>query len=254
MLDESFAAGTSPVHRMDPRARVLLATAFSILLALAEGWATLTAALGFAIGLVLLARLPLRATIRRLVPLWIFLVLLWLVLPLTHEGAAAAQLGPLTFTRPGILLCARITLKSNAILLALTAWVATMDLATLGHCLHRLRAPDKLVHLMLMTYRYIFVIEAEYRRLVRAARVRGFRPKTNIHTYRTYAYLLGMLFVLASARAERVHQAMRCRGFTGRFHSLHRFETTRMDWVGSAVTLLLMIGLVVLEWKTELPL
>ena len=29
-----------------------------------------------------------------------------------------------------------------------------------------------------------------------------------------------VLFVRASLRAKRVHQAMQCRGFTGRFHAL----------------------------------
>ena len=95
-----------------------------------------------------------------------------------------------------------------------------MSVATLGHTLARLRLPQKLIVLLLLTYRYVFVLDQEYQRLKRAADIRGFRPGTNLHSYRTYAYLVGMLLVRASARARRVYLAMCCRGFNGRFHTL----------------------------------
>jgi cobalt/nickel transport system permease protein len=81
----------------------------------------------------------------------------------------------------------------------------------------------------LMTYRYIFVLEQESQRLIRAAKIRGFTPGTSLHAYKTYAYLVGMLFVKASERAERVYRAMKCRGFNGRFHCLHAFGFTGSD-------------------------
>lgn len=253
MIAEPFAIGDSMIHRMDPRLRVLLAAAFSFIAALSKGFPALSTALVFSVLLVLTARLDLKRLIRRLLPLWGFLLLLWLVLPLTSEGETVARIGPLSAAREGLELSAQITLKSHAILLAFTAWVATMSFVTLGHTLNRLRAPEKLVHLLLLTYRYIFVLEGEYERLLRAARVRGFRPGTNLHTYRTYAYLIGMLFLRAADRAQRVHRAMRCRGFQGKFHSLYRFRATRPDWIGAMMMTGVMIGLIYLEWKTHNP-
>ena len=102
-----------------------------------------------------------------------------------------------------------------------------MPLATLGYALNRLRVPDKIVHLLLMTYRYVFVLEQEYQRLMRAVKIRGFQPATNLHTYRTYAYVVGMLFVRAAERAERVQQAMLCRGFKRKFYCLQEFKADR---------------------------
>ncbi len=66
---------------------------------------------------------------------------------------------------------------------------------------------------------------------MRAVKIRNFRPATNLHTYRTYAYLVGMLFVHASERARRVHLAMKCRGFEGRFYSLDHFSPTPWNYV-----------------------
>jgi cobalt/nickel transport system permease protein len=100
-----------------------------------------------------------------------------------------------------------------------------------------------------MSYRYIFVIEQEYQRLIRAAKIRGFRPKTDLHTYRTYAYIVGMLLVRAASRAQRVYQAMLCRGFNGRFFSLYRYRVGPDSWIFSTVMTIVIIGLAILEWS-----
>jgi cobalt/nickel transport system permease protein len=133
-------------------------------------------------------------------------------------------------------------------MVAFMALVATMTVDTLGHSLNRLRLPDKMVHLLLITYRYLFVIEQEYQRLVRAMKIRNFHPKTNLHSYRTYAYLVGMLFVRASERARRVHSAMVCRGFNGRFISLREFPPHPRNLVFCLCAAVALIFLVTLEW------
>jgi cobalt/nickel transport system permease protein len=151
-------------------------------------------------------------------------------------------------TRPGVMLSAQITLKTIALMLAFMALVATMTVDTLGHSLNRLRLPDKMIHMLLITYRYLFVLEQEYQRLVRAMKIRNFHPKTNLHSYRTYAYLVGMLFVRASERARRVHSAMICRGFSGRFFSLREFEPHRVNPVFCLGTVSSLLLLSILEW------
>lgn len=251
MITEGFAIGASPVHRIDPRLRVVFAAVFSCVAAVGHRFEALFICLALAAALSGLARLELRQVVRRLMVVNGLILFLWAVLPFTTEGAEVMSIGPAAVTKEGLLLSARITLKSNAILLALIALVATQPIGTLGHALNRLKVPDKLVHLLLITYRYIFVLEQEYLRLVRAARVRCFAPKTGIHTYRTYAYLIGMLFVRAAARAERVHQAMRCRGFSGRFYSLSEFSFTRIDgaWAAGIGAVLLAAGW--LEWMLK---
>lgn len=247
MIAESLAAGDSPIHRMDPRLRVIAAAGISIVVAVSHSLTSPAAALAGAAMLVATARLPVGLVFRRLAPLWGFLLLLWMMLPFTREGIPLWTLGPLTATRSGLLLAGAVSLKATAILLLLLSLVATLDAATLGHALYRLRVPEKLVQLLLLTYRYIFVIDAEYRRMRRAARLRCFRPGTNRHTYQTVANLLGMLFVRSAARADRVAQAMRLRGFTGRFHCLRTFAFTPADRRWAATFLAGTAGLAVLE-------
>jgi len=250
MLREPFAVGDSALHRLDPRIRLVSAVIYSCATALCREFPALLAALLFSAGLVALARLRTAEVLKRLLVVNGLVLFIWAVIPFTFPGETLIRIGPFGAARQGVDLAAQITLKSNAIVLAFIALVATMPFATAGHALHRLRVPDKIVHLILMTYRYIFVLEQEYLRLVRAATIRGFRPGTNLHTYRTYAYLVGMLFLKAVDRAERVRWAMLCRGFKRSFHSLQEFRAG----AGSIVFFLLMsvavLGIALLELRS----
>jgi cobalt/nickel transport system permease protein len=106
--------------------------------------------------------------------------------------------------------------------------------APLHHTLaaaHRLKVPGLLVLLALLTYRYAFLLNEELRRMRIALRVRGFRSQATRHGYRTTGHVVGAVLVRGSDRAERVAEAMRCRGFDGRFHSLAEFRTRPSDVV-----------------------
>ena len=248
MISESFAEGTSWIHGIDPRLRVIGAAAFAVVVAVSYDFSALLTALIISLLLALSARLSFQTILQRLFAPVVFLLLLWAVLPWSYEGEALTTLGPLTITRPGVTLCAQISLKTVCLMVAFMALVATMTVDTLGHTLNRLRLPDKLVHMLLITYRYLFVIEQEYQRLVRAMKIRNFHPKTNLHSYRTYAYLVGMLFVRASERARRVHSAMICRGFNGRFVSLRTFPPNPLNPIFCLGVSLSLALLVTLEW------
>jgi cobalt/nickel transport system permease protein len=80
-----------------------------------------------------------------------------------------------------------------------------------------------------MTYRYLFVLADEVRRMRIAFRARGYRLRANAHTYRTTAHLAGTLLVRGHERAQRISHAMRCRGFDGTFRSLTIFRTSPPD-------------------------
>lgn len=248
MLNEPFAVGNSVIHRIDPRFRVVAAIFYSVAVAVVYSFPALTAAFSVFLALVAAAGLEPRRVFRQLAVVNLFVLMFWIILPLTGGGSVFYRVGPLPIHKDGIILAAQITLKSNAILMALIAMVSTMDFATLGHALNRLRFPGKLVFLFLLTYRYIFVIEQEFNRIWRAMKIRGFVPATSIHCYKSYAYLLGILFIRASDRADRVYRAMQCRGFDGRFHTLSEFPPSSMNRCFSAFTGTAIIGIILLEY------
>lgn len=248
MIGEEFSGGDSLIHRLDPRVKIVAVSFFSVVVAVSNRFVVLMSALALGFFIVLLARVPMRQLVRRLVPVNVFILFLWLFLPFTVQGEPLFSVGPLVGTHEGVLYATQISLKSNAIVAVLIALVASSSILTIGHAMHELRVPQKIVHLFFFTYRYIHVIGREYVRLVNAMKVRGFRPGTNMHSYKTFAYLVGMLLVRSCDRAERVRNAMLCRGFRGRLYSLSHFSMKTRDVISLIVMLTLVLALGALEW------
>lgn len=236
------------VERIDPRVRIVAATVFSLLVAVCGRFPTLGLALAAAVAGIILSGVPLRAVRRRLAPLNLVMLALLVVLPLTAHGEPLAKLGPLNVSAQGVRAAAEIAIKANAIVMALAALLGTLELTSLGHALWHLHVPEKLIHLMMFTVRYLDVLDREYDRLRAAMRVRGFQPRLDVHTYRTYGHLIGMLLVRSLDRAERIVAAMKCRGFRGRFYLLDHFAASRRDlWFALAFSAML-VALAALEW------
>lgn len=229
---ETFAQGNSPIHRLDPRIKLLSALLLSVVFALLQTLPSALFALTAGALLVFAGQFPLRQILLRLAAVNVFILFLWLILPFSFQEKALGgefnleivwQIGPFVATWQGIMLALLITLKSNAIILVNLALLASMRVLTLAQAMQSLKTPHKLVQILFFSLRYFQVIHQEYHRLHEAMRARGFRPKTNMHTYRTYAYLLSMLLVRSLNRGQRVYEAMLCRGFNGRIKTLEYF-------------------------------
>jgi len=252
MLDEAFADSDSLIHRLDPRLKVILAAAFSILAAVADRFPALTFALILSSGLVTLARLPARALFHRLLLVNGFVALLWLMLPFSFPGETLVRIGPLTATREGLRYALLITLKTNAIILAGIALLSTTHLTDIGRALGSLHVPDKITHILLFMLRYLGVLDREYVHLSHSMAARCFRPRTNLHTYKSYAHMVGMLLLSSYERAEAVYAAMLCRGFAGKFHSVGEFSMRGADYAFGAAAAAALLVMATLQWDSLL--
>ena len=248
MLEERFVHGDSVIHRLDPRVRTVVAGAFSIVVATSDRFVALVPAIIIAFSFLLLARVSFRGVMPRLLMVNGLILFLWFFLPFTTEGEPLFSVGPLKATKEGIVYSTAITLKSNTIIMTLMAFIGTMPIFTLGRAMRSLHMPDKIVHLISFAYRYIHVIHAEYGRLMNAMKIRGFYPRNNLHTYRTYAYLVGMLLVKSYERARRVQAAMLCRGFKGNFYDLSEFFMKTSDRLALVLLLLVTVCIGVMQW------
>ena len=244
---EEFALGDSWVHRSDPRIKISVSLLFSLVVAVNGSLLASSLALIFPIILVIASRLDVKKVLIRMAVVNGFILFLWLLLPLTFPGEVVYSLGPLDIHREGLLYAVLLTVKSNAIVLTVIALLGTSPVFTLVHAMSHMWVPEKIVHLFFFCFRYIHVIHEEYHRLLNAMKVRGFRPRTNMHTYRTYAYLVGMLLLRSFDRSERILAAMKCRGFKGKFYILHDYGMRRADYILGAASVLFSLGLMVLR-------
>lgn len=103
--------------------------------------------------------------------------------------------------------------------------------------------PPTLISLLIFTVRYIDVLHQEYQRLRAAMKARGFRPRNNRHTYRTFGHLVGMMLVRAVERSERILDAMKCRGFNGQLPLLDKLAFSANDVAFSLAIGATLIGL-----------
>jgi len=245
---QSFSEGRSLLARIDPRLRIVAAAVFAVLVAVARQPTAMWLAALVAVLTCLLCDLPMITVARRLVPLNVLMLVLAVLLALGGEGRPLLVIGPLGFSEDGLRLAGTIALKGNTILLAMLAFLGSLEPATLGHALSHLRVPDRLAHLLLFTIRYVDVLHRELRRMRNAMKARAFRPRLNWHTYRSYGYLVGMLLVRSLERAERVSAAMKCRGFSGRFYLLEHFAFSWIDAVFAVAAVLAAAALAVAEW------
>lgn len=180
-----------------------------------------------AAGLTTLAALasgqPLRLLSKRILALDSFILALVLTTPFTVVGSEPTWWGagsPLSISEDGLRLASLLAARLHACLCLTLALVSGLGDLSLSRGLRALGLPEQLILLLLMTLRYITVIDSEYQRLRYAMLARGFRPSLRPgrwqHTLRSYGSLIGMLLVRSLDRAERVLAAMKCRGFTGR--------------------------------------
>jgi len=256
----------SLLDEIDPRTRIVAVVLFSCVVAISGGLLTLSVALGLVVAGACVAGTATRSNLKRLVPVNVLVLVLFVLLalqsylrgsydakpisssPVAGSETSLATLGPVPSAEDGRRLALVIGLKANAIVLSVAVLLAGLDSVTLGHALGHLKMPQKLIHLLLFTVRYLDVLDREYVRLRAAMKVRGFRPRVNWHTYRTIGHLVGMLLVRSLDRSERVVAAMKCRGFRGRFYLLDHFAFSARD-IGFTTLVLASVSLLaMLEW------
>jgi cobalt/nickel transport system permease protein len=226
---EEFAEGNSFLHRLDPRIKFISVIPYIFVIAFIQGTRGPFLALIVSLSMIVLSRINFKKVIGRIIVVNTFILFLWIFVPFSYPGEDVLNVGPLKATYEGFLYTLSITLKANAIVLATIAIFGTSEVFSLAHALVHLKIPNKLIHLFFFFYRYISVLHEEYTRLKNAMIIRCFRPKTNMHTYRSYAYLIGMLIVKSYDRSRRIYNAMICRGFSGRFPIVSHFEFKSVD-------------------------
>lgn len=208
----------SPVSRWDARWKVAaVVLAVIAVVVLRTPWPSAVALL-LAVGLTLLGRVPGRVLTSRWVVLLFAVTPVLVVLPFTAERGTQTALG--------------IGLRAFAVGTLVIALVHTAPLARTFAAAHALYVPGVLVQIAQLAHRYSLLFFAEARRVRIAMRTRGFRSGTNAHTYRTLGAAAGTLLVRGGDRAERVADAMRCRGFDGTYHTTTPFRTTAWDVIG----------------------
>ncbi|TLM65479.1 MAG: cobalt ECF transporter T component CbiQ [Deltaproteobacteria bacterium] len=212
-----LALKESPVHRLDPRAKVLTTLVF-ILCVVSFDRYELAALLPFAlypVVLLALGDLPAGYIARKVAVVLPFAVMVGLFNPL-FDRQVLLQLGPLDIWG-GWLSCLSIVVRALLTAAAAIVLVAITGFPAICEALERLGMPRVFAVQLLFLYRYIFVLADEGGRVARARQLRACGTKGL--GLRHFGPLVGHLLLRTWERAERVHMAMLARGFAGEVHT-----------------------------------
>jgi len=113
--------------------------------------------------------------------------------------------------------------------LAAFVLVATTGFNAICLALEKVGVPNVFVMQLLFLYRYAFVLAEETGRMIRAWQLRA--PLRKAMRLSTFSTFLGSLFLRTTSRAQRIYQAMCCRGFEGQLHPARRLCWARRDTV-----------------------
>lgn len=233
-----LAARDTPAARLDPRVKVLSTVAFVAVVASfgRHEILRLVPLVLFPLTLAALGDVPVRPLLLRL---------LWA----SPFALGVAVFEPFLDHSPGVILgswsvpggvlgFATILAKFGLSLSAALLLVATTGFDQVCVALRRVGVPRALVTQLLLTHRYLFVLGEEAGRSLRARAFRSpDRPRPSL---REAGALLGQLLVRALSRAERIHAAMRCRGFDGDLPLSRGWRLGRADAAVALATVALL--------------
>jgi cobalt/nickel transport system permease protein len=212
-----LANGSSTIHRLDARAKVLVTLVFIICVVSFSRY-ELTALFPFVIFpvvMISLAGLPLRFLLRKIIMICPFVLAVGIFNPV-FDRQILLQLGPLGISG-GWISFASILARSLLTVGAAYILVGTTGFSAVCQAFERLGMPQVFAVQLLFLYRYIFVLTAESGRASRARELRSCGKRGQ--GIRSFGSLTGHLLLRTWQRAERIHMAMLARGFTGEFHA-----------------------------------
>jgi cobalt/nickel transport system permease protein len=234
-------AAASLFHQWDARCKIVSILVYSFMIASLGHLVSAMFAIGISLVILLAARVSMARVLMRLLAIAGFVSMFLAVMPFTvpvHSGDMVVIFGGLDwlgFNLRGLLLAATIAAKAVAITLLMEPLLSTAPLPVTLHGLSRLGAPEVVGQMVLLSYRYLHVFRHEARRMSSGMQVRGFRKRSDLQTLRAVANFLGMLFVRSFERTERVFDAMRARGYRGRFPEVAAQPLTAKDLVLATV-------------------
>lgn len=224
---DQLAQQHTPIHQLDPRAKLLTSIAFLIAVVSLPKY-EVSALLPFflyPVVLITIGRLPVGFIVRKVIIVSPFAFMVGIFNPFL-DREILVQLGTLSISGGwisflSILLRFCLTISTAFLLIATTSFH--------GLCLGLLRLglPKVLAVQLLFLYRYIFVLGGEAMRLVRARSLRSF-GKHGLGM-KVFASVVGHLLLRTLDRAQRVHRAMLSRGFDGEVRVLRPLRISLPD-------------------------
>jgi cobalt/nickel transport system permease protein len=250
---DRHVAGTSFVHRLDPRTKLALTVAFifTAILTPQAHWEVFLA-LGAVLLVVTLAAgfTPFFVMRRSLIALPFVLAAIPVLFNRPGVTLFEVPVFGWTATDHGLEAVLSIFIRSWLSVMAATILTATTEPDLLLRSLRWFGVPRVFVATISFMWRYIFVIGEEAQRLMTAREARSARPVGKVGGSLRWratvaGHMVGSLFLRTLNRSERVYVAMLSRGYNGEMRSLERTAFSSRDVVAAVFIVLSLTAILV---------
>lgn len=214
----------SPLHRMDPRVKIVGTLIYLVSVFLFSGWGFLIAAAVLA-ALVIVSRVPPRLMLRGLKPILVILIFTGILNIFLTPGTVLWQYGALKITKEGLLIAGKTAVRLILLVIGASIMTLTTTPNKLTDALESLMRPLTVFHvpvheismMMSIALRFIPILMEETDRIKKAQMARGadFESGGLIQRVKAMVPLLVPLFVSAFRRANDLALAMEARCYHG---------------------------------------
>ena len=221
-----YFPGTSVIHRLDPRTKLLGVILYIVALFLAKSWISYGVVLAFLILAISVSKIPPKSIVSGMKPLVVILIFTGVLnLFYSDGGVVLVKIWKLTITSEGltraIFMTSRILMliSGTFLLTYTTSPIALTDgLESLLGPLKKLHVPvHELSMMMCIALRFIPTLIEETDKIMNAQKARGadFESGSIIDRAKALIPVLVPLFISAFRRADELATAMECRCYQG---------------------------------------
>ena len=254
-----FFPAKSPIHRLDPRAKIILIFALIVFLFVANNFASLGLVVAYIIVAMLCSGVPMKMYLKSMKAI-LFIIIFTSVLNLFYgTGEPLVQLGVLKITLDGIEKAIFIAIRVASLIFVSSVLTFTTSPTELTDALEKIMKPLKIIRVpvheiaMMMTIalRFVPTLMEETDKIMSAQKARGADMESGGVMQRVKALIpvLIPLFVSAFRRAYDLAMAMECRCYRGgdgrtKMKQLH---ITKEDVLIIVITCAVCIGAIALN-------
>ena len=255
-----YFPGNSPIHRMDPRTKLLALILYIVTIFIADGLIPYVICAAGLVAVIRISRIPLKLILKSLKPIVIIIIFTGALNILYTPGTELFRLWIFRVTVEGIRTA--ITMIVRILLLVASTSLLTYTTSPMAHTdgLESLLSPLKKLHvpvhefsmMMSIALRFIPTLIEETDKIMSAQKARGadFESGNIFQRAKALVPVLVPLFISAFRRADELACAMECRLYHGGEHRtrLHSLRYGKVDAWGGLTAALVCGGVIALSF------
>lgn len=249
----------SPIHNLDPRAKIIMTLIFIISLFLVENFATYLLVILFLAVAIKLSKVPVKFVIKGLRPILMIIAITFVINLLMTPGKIIFQLGFIKITEEGLRQAGFMAIRLTLLIMGTSLLTLTTSPIILTDGIESLLSPFKrfglpaheLAMMMTIALRFIPTLMEETEKIMKAQKSRGadFESGNIMNRAKNLVPLLVPLFISAFRRADELAMAMEARCYRGGENRtrMRQLKISKGDYVASGVFIVYFAAIILIK-------